>query len=58
MKLLIRLFVFIGLASLIVGFVQKFFGIVVVFDNIKPSSHVLFANTSVLIALVLKLAND
>ena len=58
MKLLVQLFIFIGLVSLVVGFIEKFFMITVLFPNIKPLSHLVFANSCMLIALVLKIAND
>jgi hypothetical protein len=58
MKLLVRLFIFMGLAVLVVGVAQKFFQTTILFSNIKPSSHLIFANTCFLIALILKLAND
>jgi hypothetical protein len=58
MKSLIYLFVFIGMASLVIGVAQKFFGTMILFTNISSQSHVLFANTCLLMALVLKLVND
>jgi hypothetical protein len=58
MKLLIRLFIFMGLASVVIGFFQKFFHTVIVFNNVTPLAHLVFANTCLLLALILKLAND
>ena len=58
MKLLIRLFIFMGLAVLVIGFIQKFFKIPMVFPTIRPLAHLVFANTCFLLALILKLAND
>ena len=58
MKLLVRLFIFMGLAVLVVGVAQKFYGTTIVFANIKPLSHLVFANSCFLIALILKLANE
>ena len=47
-----------GLATLVVGFAQKFFNTTIVFANVKPLAHLVFANTCFLIALILKLVND
>ena len=58
MKLLIRLFIFMGLSVMVIGFYQKFFRTVVLFDNITPLAHLICANTFFLIALILKIAND
>ncbi len=58
MKLLTRLFIFIGLVVLFVGVAQKFFATTIIFADISPMSHLIFANTCFLIALILKLAND
>lgn len=58
MKILIRLFIFLGLVSLVIGFAQKFFGTVLIFTDIKPLSHLVVANSCFLLALILKLANE
>ncbi len=58
MKLLVRLFVFMGLAVLVIGVAQKFFKTTILFEDIRPLSHLVFANSCFLIALILKLAND
>ena len=58
MKLLVRLFIFIGLVALVVGVAQKFFNTTIIFEGVKPLSHLIFANSCFLIALILKLAND
>lgn len=58
MKLLTKLFIAMGLGAMVVGIAQKFFGRVMFFESIKPVSHLVFANTCFLIALILKVAND
>ena len=58
MKSLVRLFIFIGLVALVAGVAQKFFNTPMIFANIKPLAHMVFANSCFLIALILKLAND
>lgn len=58
MKLLANLFIFIAMALIVIGVISKFFNTVVIFSNASPMAHIVFANTCLLIALVLKLAND
>ncbi len=58
MKLLANLFIFIGLALVVIGVISKFLDIVVIFSNISPLAHLIFANTCLLVALILKLASD
>ena len=58
MKLLIRLFIFMGLALMVIGVATKFFDTTILFAGVKPVSYIVFANTCFLIALILKLAND
>ncbi|MFH1753345.1 MAG: hypothetical protein ABH875_04100 [Candidatus Omnitrophota bacterium] len=58
MKSLVRLFIFMGLVALVAGVAQKFFSTAIIFGDIKPLSHLVFANSCFLIALILKLAND
>ncbi len=58
MKLLANLFILIALILIVTGTISKFYGIMVVFPNITPLAHLVFANTCFLIALILKTAND
>lgn len=58
LKMLANLFVGIAMALLTMAFISKFFNTVVLFPNISPLSHIVFANTCLLLALILKLAND
>jgi len=58
MKLLINLFIFMGLGLIIIAVGSKFFHTIILFPHIKLSSHLVFANTCFLIALILKLAKD
>ncbi|NQT07102.1 MAG: hypothetical protein HQ575_06135 [Candidatus Omnitrophica bacterium] len=58
MKLLPNLFILLGLVLIIIGAMTRFLGVVVIFPDVKPISHVVFANTCFLIALILKLAKD
>ena len=57
-KLLGNLFILIAMGALAAAVVAKFFGIVLIFPKISPLAHLVFANTCLLIALILKLAND
>lgn len=58
LKMVANLFIGIAMALLVVAFISKFFNTVVLFHNVSPQSHILFANTCLLLALILKLAND
>lgn len=58
LKLVANLFILIAMVLLVIAFISRFFNIVILFPDIKPISHIVFANTCLLIALVLKLAND
>jgi len=58
MKLLIRLFIALGLALVVIAFLQKFTGVSVLFSDISAGGHIVFANTCFLLALILRLAND
>ena len=58
MKLVANLLILIALGSIVVGVVAKFLGVVLFFPDVRPSSFVLIANTFLLLALVLKLANE
>ncbi|NQT06016.1 MAG: hypothetical protein HQ575_00580 [Candidatus Omnitrophica bacterium] len=58
MKLLPNLFILLGLALIIIGVITRFLGVIVIFPDVKPIAHVVFANTCFLIALILKLAKD
>ena len=58
MKLVINLFIFMAMGLLVVGVAQKFFNTVIIFPNISALAHVVFANSCLLIALILKLVND
>lgn len=58
MRLLRHLFVLVGLISLVAGVSAKFYNVPMIFANISPIAHVVFANTCLLLALSLKLLND
>lgn len=58
MKILANLFIFISMILIVVGVCTKFFDMVILFPSVKPLSYILVANTCLLIALILKLAND
>lgn len=57
MKILPGLLILIGLALLAIAAVAKFFGVVLLFPNVKLVSHLVLANTCFLLALILKLEN-
>jgi hypothetical protein len=58
MKLVPNLFIMFALLSMLVAVVQKFYGISLMFSEVDSISYVIFANTCLLLALVLKLAKD
>ena len=58
MKLVANMLIFIALTSVVVGVVTKFFGVCIMFPGVKPISFIVVANTFLLLALVLKLANE
>lgn len=58
MKLLANLFIFVAMALICVGMAQRFLNMPIIFVTINPLSHIVLANTFLLIALILKLAND
>ena len=59
LKLVANLFILIALVSIIIGVCAKYgTGGIVLFPDIRPISFVIIANTFLLLALVLKLANE
>jgi len=58
MKLLANLFILLALVCIFIGVVAKFCGFIVLFPDVAPISYIIVANTLLLLALVLKLANE
>ncbi len=53
-----NLFIFVAMVSIIIGLTGGCFKGYILFQRLSFLGHLVFANTCLLIALVLKLAND
>ena len=58
MKLLANLLIAMGLGSFIIGVSAKFCGTIIFIQNPSPIAFVVVGNAFLLLALILKLAND
>jgi len=58
MKLVANLLIVIALGSVVTGVLTKFLGVTIIFPDIRPVSYVIIANTFLLLALILKTANE
>lgn len=58
MKILANLLIFIALTCVVIGVIAKFCGLIILFPGMRPVSFIVFANTFLLLALVLKLGNE
>lgn len=57
MKMVPNLLIAVGLLLLVVAGVSKFFNTVVLFPGVKLTSHLVVANTCLLLAIIMKLEN-
>ncbi len=58
MKLVATLLIAMGLGCFIIGVASKFCGIILFVSNPSPIAFVVVGNTFLLLALILKVAND
>ena len=58
MKLVANLLIMLALGLVVIGILTRFLGITILFPDINPISYIIIANTFLLLALILKIANE
>ena len=58
MRLVANLLILMALFCAVVGIASRFLNIIIIFPDIRPLSFITVANTFLLLALVMKLANE